>query len=345
MKEEKSLIEIDVNTYKILINENIFYNAPKYLEKYQADKELFLVTDDKVYGIYNKLINNVFTDYKLNIVVIKNGEVSKNLKTFETVVDELLDKGIKKYHTLVAFGGGVVGDLTGFIASTLFRGINYIQIPTTLLSQVDSSIGAKTGIDSKFGKNLIGSFYHPKVVLIDPELLKSLSKEDYNNGMAEIIKAGLIHNKKLYDLTKVNHDIKELIKEAILVKKHFITIDPFDKKERRILNFGHTYGHALEAALNYEHILHGQAISIGMLKAIQLGINVNVTNPHIYEDVLNTLQKYELIINHPLVETNDIMDKIKFDKKYEADGIDFILIEEIGKPAIKRIKVGDLYDL
>lgn len=346
MINEKNMTKIISNNQEIYLKDSLFLDAPNFLNQTQTVKECFIVTDQHVYDLYKDLIEDVFKSFDLNIVVVKPGESSKSFETYIDVINQLLNKKIKRYHTLIALGGGVIGDLTGFVASTLYRGIAYIQIPTTLLAQVDSSIGAKTGIDHKQGKNLIGSFYAPKYVLIDPMFLRTLSKRHYHNGMAEIIKAGLIHDQSLFEALKYDYDILDIIYKAILVKKHFVDIDPFDYGERKKLNFGHTYAHALETALNYNHLLHGEAVSIGMMKAIELGIKNNITSPHIKDDVAKILKKYDLIQPYPSVDEKQIKTSIAYDKKNTAQGIDFIFIDQIGHAVIKKIEIDEVtYDL
>ncbi len=243
---------------------------------------------------------------------------------------------------MLAFGGGVIGDLTGFIASTLYRGISYVQIPTTLLAQVDSSIGGKVGIDLKEGKNLIGSFYDPKFVLIDPSLLKTLSKREYANGLAEMIKAGLIGDKKLYTYLLEHETVTEVeIAEAIQVKRNVVLLDPYDKKERMYLNFGHTFGHAIEKKHKYETYLHGEAISYGMLIALQIGIQLGETKEELYQEVLNLLLKRGLV-KEPLLKKDDYQAEIIHDKKNLADGLHFILVTKPGDVKIVKLKELDM---
>lgn len=340
MNDEKNMIEITTEKYNIYIKDDLFKEAHNYLNKFQKSKECFIITDKHVYNLYKNDIQRIFKDYHIFVVAINPGEKSKSLKTYNKVINVLLKNNIKRHHVLIALGGGVVGDLTGFIASTLFRGIDYIQIPTTLLAQVDSSIGGKTGVDLAVGKNLVGSFYSPKVVLIDPLFLKTLTKRHYNNGMAEIIKVGLIFDENLYNMLKSNFNINEIIHKAILVKKHFVTIDPFDKGERKKLNFGHTFGHALESSLNYKHLYHGEAITIGMLYAVSLGERLDVTNKLIYDDLFNVLERFDLIRKMPRINANKFNKALKLDKKSSQEGVDFILITNIGESIIKNIPIG-----
>lgn len=326
-----------MDNYEILINENIFKNIDLYFQKVSKNKDIFIITDENVYDIYKKDLVKYAPSFNLIFIKVKQGEQSKSFKTYEEVIEQLIEKGFKKHHLLVSFGGGVVGDLTGFIASTLYRGVSYIQIPTTVLSMVDSSIGMKTAINSKSYKNMIGTFYPPKQVLIDLTFLNSLSKREYNNGIAEIIKIGLILNKELYEMIKENKIVDEkIIKEAILMKKYVVEKDPLENEFRKVLNFGHTYGHLIEKTNNYSLYKHGEAISYGMLIAIKKGIDLKITDPKIYDEVFQTLKSFNLIDKY--IEPNKYDGDIYFDKKHTSSGISFIVLEKIGKVKIIELE-------
>ncbi|MCD8562001.1 MAG: 3-dehydroquinate synthase [Acholeplasmataceae bacterium] len=200
---------IKMADYDITIEKNLLNQLPKMIEKIYHNHRLFVVTDQHLYDLYHDDLNRILDMYQVQYVIIEPGEKSKSLTTYQIVIDTLIEKGIRRSDMLVAFGGGVVGDLTGFVASTLYRGIPFIQIPTSLLAMVDSSIGGKVGIDLKQGKNLIGSFYNPRAVFIDPSLLDTLPHRDYVNGLAEMIKAGLIGDKHLYHALLENEKVTE----------------------------------------------------------------------------------------------------------------------------------------
>jgi 3-dehydroquinate synthase len=328
--------------YDIFIEEDGLSHLAKHIkEVYQFD-DLFVITDQNVFDLYNEKLIQALIGYKLSFVILPPGEKSKSLDTYHQAIQTLIEKGIKRNHLILAFGGGVIGDLAGFIASTLYRGISYIQIPTTLLAQVDSSIGGKVGIDLKEGKNLIGSFYDPKFVFIDPSFLKTLSKREYNNGLAEMIKAGLIGDKKLYSYL-LEHDKVTVteITEAIQVKRNVVLIDPYDKKERMYLNFGHTFGHAIEKKHHYETYLHGEAISYGMLIALQIGIQIGETKEELYQEVKKLLLDRELV-KEPLLEMDEYRDEIIHDKKNLADGLHFIIVTKPGDVKTHKLKELDI---
>lgn len=333
-------MKIKMKKYDILIQTGIFLDIKKHVDF--KDNKVFIITDENVYKLNQDNIEKAFQGFEIIKYVISPGEKSKSFEVYQNAINFLFENGIKRFHHLIALGGGVVGDLTGFIASTIYRGINYIQIPTTLLSQVDSSIGGKTGIDSIYGKNLIGSFYEPEKVLIDPNFLNTLSKREFSNGLSEMIKAGLIADKKLFELIESGVKVdEELIKRAILVKKRVVLKDPLDKGIRMILNFGHTFGHAIEYKHNFETYKHGEAIAYGMLIALKMGESLEMTQKDIYERVLKIFLKYNLV-KEPLLQKDDYIDYIKNDKKILSNGLNFIFIEKIGKAVIKNINIKDV---
>lgn len=328
--------------YDIFIEEDGLSHLAKHIKEVYPFDDLFVITDQNVFDLYNEKLIQALIGYKLSFVILPPGEKSKSLEVYHQAIQTLIEKGIKRNHLILAFGGGVIGDLAGFIASTLYRGISYIQIPTTLLAQVDSSIGGKVGIDLKEGKNLIGSFYDPKFVFIDPSFLKTLSKREYNNGLAEMIKAGLIGDKKLYSYL-LEHDTVTVteITEAIQVKRNVVLIDPYDKKERMYLNFGHTFGHAIEKKHHYETYLHGEAISYGMLIALQIGIQIGETKEELYQEVKKLLLDRGLV-KEPLLEMDEYRDEIIHDKKNLADGLYFVIVTKPGDVKTHKLKELDI---
>lgn len=331
-------MKIEMPTYTIEIQKNGLSELGQKIASFYQGKDIFVVSDETVYHLYQEKLHQALDQYQVHTVIVKPGEPSKSFETYQRVIASLIAKGIKRNHLLIAFGGGVVGDLAGFVAATLYRGINYMQVPTTLLAQVDSSIGGKVGIDLTEGKNLVGSFYNPKYVLIDPELLKTLEKLEYANGIAEMIKCGLIGDPKLYQALKQQKlvDVEE-IQQAIEVKRKVVLIDPFDQKERMFLNFGHTYGHAIEKAHGYQTYKHGQAISYGMLIALEKGIEWNETPKYLYEEVKDLLIQYGLI-HQPLLNAKDYEAYLKTDKKQISTGLKFVIINDIGHPKTVLLK-------
>lgn len=333
-------MKINMPNYDIIVDHQAMNQISSYIKDVYPYDQVFILTDHHVYGLYKDKISQWFNAFQVEIVSVEPGEKSKSYQVYLEAIEALIAKDIKRKHLLIALGGGVIGDLAGFIASTLYRGIPFIQIPTTLLAMVDSSIGGKVGIDLDSGKNLLGAFYQPKKVIIDPDFLDTLSVLEYRNGMAEMIKSGLIGDPLLYTYFKSNDKvtIKEII-QTIEVKRKVVLIDPFDHKERMYLNFGHSYGHAIEKATHYEVYKHGQAISYGMLIALEKGIALGITPKHLYQEVENILCRLELV-KKPVLKAEDYEQELKYDKKNMADGYHFIFIEEVGKPCIKKVKIG-----
>lgn len=328
--------------YDITIEQGGLIQLPKLISKAHPNIYLFIITDQNLYDLYHDRLSQILEDFFVQYVIVSPGEKSKSFETYEKVIDTLIEKGIRRSDFILAFGGGVIGDLTGFVAATLYRGIPFAQIPTSLLAMVDSSIGGKVGIDLKQGKNLVGAFYNPKFVLIDPDLLNTLSKREYHNGLAEMIKAGLIGNKKLYSYLLEHDEVTENeIAESIFVKRELVLDDPYDKGVRMLLNFGHTLGHAIERKHNYETYLHGEAISYGMLIALEVGILLGSTKNELYDEVKDLLVRRELV-KEPLLRLEDYKDQIIHDKKLLSDGLHFIIVSKPGDAKIVKLKLEDL---
>ena len=336
---EKLKIKLKNAKYDIIIKNNIIKNANKYINKIYSNKKIFIITDDTVSNLYlNDLKSSLINDFEVDEVIIPHGEKSKNIKVYSKVCEELINKGIKRNHLLIALGGGVIGDLCGFVAATLYRGLPYVGIPTSLLSQMDSSIGGKTGIDFANRKNILGCFKQPSLVLIDPKTLNTLPKREFNNGMGELIKHGAIGNLELLNKLENKPLInEEIIKESLIVKKNVVEIDEFDQKERMTLNFGHTFGHAIELKYHYKH---GEAVAIGMLMAIKLGIDLGITPKECYDKIYNILKLYNL----PTKEYNykDYLEDILYDKKNIAGTINFILLDKLGNSIIYKLTEKDI---
>lgn len=332
MRELK--IQLKERCYDIIIEDGLLSHLSFYISKIYTGDKIFIITDSNIEKLYlDSVLKDLNNSFNVDYVVICPGEESKNISTYQDVSEKLINKGIKRQHLLLALGGGVVGDLCGFIAATLYRGIPYIGVPTSLLSQMDSSIGGKTGIDFAGRKNILGAFKQPEMVLIDPKALDTLDEREFNNGMGELIKHGAIGNKSLLDMLlnkpKVNEDI---IYESLLVKKKVVEIDEFDLKERMTLNFGHTFGHAIELKYGYKH---GEAVAIGMLMAINMGIDLGITNIDCYDKIFNILKLYNLPCDK--FDYKEYLNDILYDKKNIAGTINFILLTELGQCVIYKL--------
>ncbi len=332
---------IKMPNYEIVIETGGIRSLSTWIHEVYTYPNLFVVTDRHVDQLYHQTLIDALPDFILSFVVIEPGESSKSLSTYQAVIDQLIHLGMKRNHMLVAFGGGVVGDLTGYVAATLYRGVPYIQIPTTLLAQVDSSIGGKVGIDLPQGKNLIGAFYDPKLVMIDPLFLSTLDEREYHNGLAEMIKAGLIGDRRLYQhLLTYDQVTEQEIALSIGVKRDLVLMDPYDQKERMYLNFGHTFGHAIEKKHHYQIYKHGEAISYGMLIALQIGIRLGETKPELYEEVKELLLRLNLV-KEPLLNPMHYAEDILTDKKYLSDGLNYVIVPKVGVAKIIKLKESD----
>ena len=285
-------------------------------------------------------------------------EKIKNLNSYQSLINKILEKQINRNSTIVAIGGGTVGDLVGFIASTILRGVKLVLIPTTLLSQVDSSIGGKNGINTSYGKNLLGTFYQPNKVIIDPKILKSLPKREIKSGYAEILKHAIINDlsffnwlnnnyKKIFNLDK--RAITYAIYKSIKIKAYYVTKDTEEKltnsNSRAILNFGHTFGHALETLYNYKKITHGEAISIGMSIASKLSYKISKLSKSELDKIISHLKKVNLPIYDKNLKNKKLISLIKNDKKNKDNNLNLILIKKIGKAYYsKNVKIKNITD-
>lgn len=339
----KLYVNLTNHGYDIIIENDLLNHLSDYIKEVYKNKEVYIITDSNVGPLYlDKVTKNLENDFIVKSVILEAGEQTKSFEGYQKLCEKLIDLQIRRNQLLIALGGGVIGDLTGFVAATIYRGVSYIGIPTSLLSQMDSSIGGKTGIDFYNRKNIIGAFKQPLRVLIDPKTLDTLPRCEFINGMGELIKHGAIGNEKLLDLVKnnVSKITEEIIEESLKVKKSVVEIDEFDQKERMFLNFGHTFGHIIELKYGYRH---GEAVAIGMLMALKFGIDEGVTNPRCYNIIKEILEKYDF----PLKEYNykDYLEEMAFDKKNLAGEIRFIFIEDIGKPMLYKIKEEKIKDL
>ena len=332
-------------SYEIRIGYKIIDRIALIIAKNHKANRYVLITDNYVGSLYAKQMMDSFKDVGLNINLIEfpAGESSKNINTVLDIVGKLLELGADRSTILIALGGGVVGDMVGFIASIYMRGIPYIQIPTTLIGQVDSSIGGKTAIDLPSGKNLLGTFYQPQAVFTDLSYLTTLPEKEFNNGLAEIIKYGIIDDEKLFCLLEENMESVKRKDPALLIKivecccrikKAIVEIDEKEQGLRRILNYGHTLGHALEAQSNFT-FSHGEAVALGMIAAARISENVGYLDSACRERIEDLIQESGLPCRIPKdVAAGEIISRLKMDKKKEGDIIHFVLLKKIGMPFV-----------
>lgn len=334
---EKLLIDLKENSYCIYIDGDLLGNLQSYLE--EADQWV-MITDENVDKLYGDRLEQVLKNKKVKKIVIPPGEGSKNLLTVEKIIHKMLDYGITRRSQIIAFGGGVVGDIAGFCGAIYMRGIPFLQVPTTLLAQVDSSVGGKTGVNTPQGKNIIGSFYQPKAVVIDVDTLKTLPKQQLMSGIGEIIKYGIIYDndflkylsKHFSQLLELQEDvIKKVIKRCCEIKAEIVSKDEKEKGIRKILNFGHTIGHGLEAATGYEGYTHGEAVIIGMYYEALMAKKLGYIDDVYYEEILSILRKTKLPLDISQISLTDLIDYMEKDKKNKDGRISFILPKGRGK--------------
>ena len=341
---KKIILKTKNNTYSINIEPNsIIKNLKNTITK--NNKLVFLI-DRKVFYIFKKLKNYQNQKY----LVIDCSEKLKSFSNYAKISEKILNFNIDRSTKIVAIGGGTLGDLSGFIASTILRGVDLILFPTTLLSQVDSSIGGKNGINTNSGKNLVGSFYQPKIVFIDPKILTTLSKREILSGYAEIIKHGIINDVKFFNwlnknskkiFTLNNKTLSEAIYKSITIKKKYVIKDEKENlknnNSRAILNFGHTFGHALESYYKYnKKLTHGEAISIGMIIAAILSYKLGYLPINDLNKIKNHFKSNNLLMSDNQMFNDKIFKIIEKDKKNDNKKINFVLIKKIGSAFISN---------
>ena len=348
------------SNYSINVGKGSFKKIINDLKKLQQKK--YIIIDSKVYK-YFKLYLNKLEGKDINLIKVNSSEKIKSIKTYWDITSQLLNKNINRSSIIVAIGGGTLGDLCGFIASTILRGVKFILIPTTLLSQVDSSIGGKNGINSKLGKNLVGTFYQPSLVIVDPTFLKSLSYREIKSGYAEIVKHAIINDEIFFNWLNNNYknilelktkEITYAIEKSIKIKIKFVKNDEKEilknSLSRTMLNFGHTFGHALETINNYKSSLsHGEAISIGMIIAAKISHLIGNLSKYQLEKIITHFKNCGLPIKSNLILKEKFFKLLINDKKNQNDKINLILLSEIGKAfyaknfELKKIKKLMLY--
>lgn len=326
-------LDLKENSYDIIVERGILAQAGKHLN---LDRRVLVVTDSGVPEIYAKTLAS---QCKAPIIcTVESGEASKSIRTFEKLLHAMLENGFSRKDCVVAVGGGVVGDLSGFAASAYMRGVDFYNIPTTLLSQIDSSIGGKTAVNFGGIKNIVGAFYQPKKVLIDPELLKTLPDRQISNGLAEAIKMALTSDKELFDIFE-NRDTEENIDEIIIrslnIKKSVVEQDEKESGLRKILNFGHTIGHGIESSENMAELYHGECVALGLIP---------MCGEEIRPRVVEVLKKCNLY-NITDFDWNKIRESAFHDKKADGDSVTVTLVNEIGKFELRTLKFSQVIDM
>lgn len=338
MIETTLTVALGERSYPIYIGQDLYCNL-EILRKHLLGSQVFIVSNNTVAPLYlSKLQKMLADEFQVDIFLLQDGEEYKTLSNWQKVIDELIEKKHHRNTTVIALGGGVVGDVAGFVAACYQRGANFIQIPTTLLAQVDASVGGKTAVNHDSGKNMIGAFYQPQAVLIDTDVLSTLPDREYIAGLAETIKYGFIYDKEFFEWCENNIDnllerqanaIVSAVKKSCEIKAKIVAKDEKESGVRAILNFGHTFAHAIEAATEYKQYLHGEAVAIGMLMASKLSLALG----EISEQELGRAQRLidclaiKTDLNHSPEELYQLM---SMDKKNVTDQPRFILLDGIG---------------
>ena len=326
------IVNLKEHSYPIYIEKNILNQSNDKIKEIFKGKKIMIISDDQVYPLYgNVLTSNLENDFEVGHVVVPHGEKSKRFDMLPTLYKACLDFKLTRTDLIIALGGGVIGDMAGFVASSYLRGVKLVQIPTSLLAQVDSSVGGKVAVDLPEGKNLVGAFYHPSMVLIDPCTLKTLDSHFISDGMGEVIKYGCIKDKKLFDQLNSYQNFEELYEFIDEIIYNCVNIKrEFDFGDRLLLNFGHTYAHAIEQYYHYEKYSHGEAVGIGMYQITQLAESLDLTKPGSAMQIKEILHKYNLPFECQ-VETKNLIQAIALDKKNINNSLSVVLLKEIGK--------------
>lgn len=359
---ERLKVALEGRSYDIVIGSNLLAFVGEMLGTVMPKQRLFIITDETVAALHLHTLEQSFlkSGFTFETIIVNAGEQSKSFAVLEKVVTHILSLKPERKSTLVALGGGVIGDLTGFAASILLRGINFIQVPTTLLAQVDSSVGGKTGINTAAGKNLIGSFYQPRLVIADSDVLATLPDRDYFAGYAEVIKYGLINDPEFFSWAVAHEsDIKQreltALRYCVLTScKHKAAIVAEDEREggvRALLNLGHTFGHALEAETGFsDKLLHGEAVAIGMVMAFQLSVQLGICPEEDLDRLVVHLKNMGLPTS-PLDiclewDSDLLIHHMYGDKKIENGKLVFILLKGIGRAFIaKNVDENEIHKL
>ncbi|MBQ9244973.1 3-dehydroquinate synthase [bacterium] len=349
-----TIVNVKINSqkessYPIVIEKGILDKAYDYITKYTKANKFLVVTNSTVFPLYGKKLEKDNVDF----IVLPDGEEYKNVEILNKILDKALEIKMERKDAIIALGGGVIGDMAGFAAAIYQRGIDFIQIPTTLLAQVDSSVGGKVAVNHKLGKNMIGAFYQPKLVLADVDTLETLDERQFKTGLSEVIKYSFIENScnaqekfEFYNFLKRNRElvfkkdkstIKELIKICCSLKSAVVNQDEKEKGLRAILNFGHTYAHAIESITEYKKYTHGEAVSIGMKYIFCIAKELNKISIDYYNSAIELINQYGLITDVDFsVDKEKFYSLMKSDKKVSDSNINFVMPNDNFKVSIEH---------
>ncbi len=345
--QNKISVALQERSYDIVIGKNALENLVGFLATKTYSK-IFIITDENVAKLHLPRLKAIIPNAE--IVITEAGEQTKSFSFLEKICEEILAKGIDRKSLIIAFGGGVIGDLSGFIAAILLRGIDFVQIPTTLLSCVDSSVGGKTAINSKSGKNLIGSFYQPKLVICDLNFLATLPLREIKAGYGEVVKYGLIRDLEFFEFLEQNHQrifsldyevMAKIITRSCQIKAEIVAADERESGDRALLNFGHTFGHTFETEAKYSNeLLHGEAVALGMLMAAKMSQDFGWISAADFTRILAHFKDCDLVTNPNQIRQNwneeNLTNHLFHDKKHENKNLTFILLKKIGTAVVEK---------
>jgi 3-dehydroquinate synthase len=334
-------VNLGKNSYPIYIGENILPELGAYVKELNVGRKIMVITNPTVWALYGRVVVDSLSAAGFDVIIgeVPDGEKYKSLESAAHLYDVAFTNGLDRKCAILALGGGVIGDLAGFIAATFMRGLPFIQVPTTLLAQVDSSVGGKVAVNHPRGKNIIGSFYQPKMVFADIKTLNTLVEREFRAGMAEVIKYGVIWDRDFFDFLVEQHtavkslspqEIMKVIKTSCSIKAVVVEQDETEQGVRAILNYGHTFGHAYEALTGYKKYVHGEAVAIGMVTAAAVAVKIGMLNSMEAERITKLIEMYGLPTAVDGLKPADIIASMYHDKKAEAGKVRYVLPEKIG---------------
>lgn len=343
----KLYVDLGKNSYPIYIENDILSNASGYIAEAFSGKKVMIVSDDNVYPLYGeKLKTSLAEHFDCCCLVLPHGESTKSFKSLPLIYSAMLEAKMSRSDLVIALGGGVIGDLAGFAAASYLRGVKFVQIPTSLLAQVDSSVGGKVAVDLPQGKNLVGAFYQPVLVLIDPLVLDTLPERFINDGMGEVIKYGCIKDESLFTVLEehssfddLKKDLPAIIHRCVDIKRMVVEKDQFDTGERMLLNFGHTLAHTIEQYYHYERESHGEAVAIGMYQITKLAEEKGLTPEGSAGRICKVLKTYGLPYECKL-PLADLIEAITLDKKNLGGKLNVVLLHQIGDSYVYPTSAG-----
>ena len=330
--------------YDIIFGNEIFDIIPQKIWELTKAKTTVIITDDNVDKFYGEKVSKILENSGFRVLkfVFPHGEDHKSIKTFSEILEFMAENNVTRSDLIIALGGGITGDISGFCAASYLRGIDFFQVPTTFLAAIDSSVGGKTGVNLSSGKNLAGAFYQPRSVICDTSTFKTLPEENFKEGVAEAIKYGAICDTDLFQKISDNKDfnIEEVIERCVTIKAEIVAEDEFDNGKRQLLNFGHTIAHAIEKVSSYK-ISHGIAVGIGMAMISKISERLGWSEENTFEKIAKCLESNNLPTQYNL-NTEEILPAILKDKKRDGDTINLVIPKKIGNCVLKKVNVSDL---